>query len=116
MTVTGQNRENPVIKRVADAGVLKYAGKYYLGGVATHGDFYVSSDLTHWDQRIHVFDLDNKWTHGTGAATIKFMPMILLTAMACFICYSVSTIGDQTDISCISPMPRRQRLQALSAK
>ena len=67
MTASGQNRENPVIKRVADAGVLKYAGKYYLGGVATHGDFYVSSDLTHWDQRIHVFDLDNKWTHGTGA-------------------------------------------------
>ena len=48
MTASGQNRENPVIKRVADAGVLKYAGKYYLGGVATHGDFYVSSDLTHW--------------------------------------------------------------------
>ena len=67
MTATGQNRENPVIKGVADAGVLKYAGKYYLGGVATYGDFYVSSDLTHWDQRIHVFDLDNKWTHGTGA-------------------------------------------------
>ena len=92
MTASGQNRENPVIKRVADSGVLKYAGKYYLGGVATYGDFYVSSDLTHWDQRIHVFDLDNKWTHGTGARR------------------------DQTDISCISPMPRRLRLQALSAK
>ena len=98
MTASGQNRENPVIKRVADAGVLKYAGKYYLGGVATHGDFYVSSDLTHWDQRIHVFDLDNKWTHGTGARNNQV------------------PIGDQTDISCISPMPRRLRLQALSAK
>lgn len=63
----GQQRENPVIKGVADAGVLKYAGKYYLGGVATYGDFYVSNDLIHWDERIHVFDLDNQWTHGTGA-------------------------------------------------
>lgn len=67
VTATGQNRENPVIKGVADAGVLKYAGKYYLGGVATYGDFYVSSDMVHWDQRIHVFDLDNEWTHGTRA-------------------------------------------------
>ena len=96
MTASGQNRENPVIKGVADAGVLKYAGKYYLGGVATFGDFYVSSDRV--------------------PATIKFMPTILLTAMVSFIFCSVSTIGDQTDISCISPMPRRLRLQALSAK
>ena len=26
------------------AGCIKYAGKYYLGGVATYGDFFVSSD------------------------------------------------------------------------
>lgn len=58
---------NPVIKGVADAGCVRYAGKYYLGGVATYGDFFVSQDLINWDNRIHVFDLDNEWTHGTGA-------------------------------------------------
>lgn len=59
--------QNPVLKGVADAGCVKYGGKYYLGGVATYGDFFVSDDLLHWDNRIHVFDLDNDWTHGTGA-------------------------------------------------
>lgn len=59
--------ENPVLRGVADAGCIRYAGKYYLGGVATYGDFFVSDDLLHWNQRIHVFDLDNEWTHGTGA-------------------------------------------------
>ena len=58
---------NPVIPGIADAGVMKYAGKYYLGGVRTYGDLYVSSDLVNWDKRVHVFDLDNDWTHGTGA-------------------------------------------------
>ncbi len=59
--------ENPVLRGVADAGCIRYAGKYYLGGVATNGDFFVSDDMLHWNQRIHVFDLDNEWTHGTGA-------------------------------------------------
>ena len=45
---------NPVLRGVADAGVLKYAVKYYLGGVATMGDFFVSEDLVNWDKRIHV--------------------------------------------------------------
>ena len=34
--------ENPVLRGVADAGCIRYAGKYYLGGVATNGDFFVS--------------------------------------------------------------------------
>lgn len=58
---------NPVLPGVADAGVIRYAGKYYLGGVATNGDFFVSDDLMHWDKRIHVFDFENDWTRGTGA-------------------------------------------------
>jgi GH43 family beta-xylosidase len=66
-TSFAQNRVNPVIKGIADAGCIRFAGKYYLGGVATYGDFFVSSDLMNWDNRIHVFDLDNEWTHGTGA-------------------------------------------------
>lgn len=62
-----QTYNNPVISGVADAGCIKYAGKYYLGGVATYGDFFVSSDLVNWGERVHVFDLDNQWTKGTGA-------------------------------------------------
>lgn len=66
-TAGAQNVSNPVLEGIADAGVIKYAGKYYLGGVATYGDFFVSDNLTDWNKRIHVFDLDNDWTHGTGA-------------------------------------------------
>lgn len=62
-----QTYSNPVLKRVADAGCIRYAGNYYIGGVGTYGDFFVSSDLVNWNRRIHVFDLDNQWTHGTGA-------------------------------------------------
>lgn len=62
-----QTYNNPVIPGVADAGCIKYAGKYYLGGVATYGDLFVSSDLVNWGERVHVFDLDNQWTKGTGA-------------------------------------------------
>jgi len=62
-----QQLQNPVLKGVADAGVIRYAGKYYIGGVRTYGDFYVSDDLVNWNKKIHVFDLDNDWTHGTGA-------------------------------------------------
>jgi len=67
MPLQAQEFTNPVLEGVADAGVVKYAGKYYLGGVATYGDFHISSDLVHWNDRVHVFDLDNGWTHGTGA-------------------------------------------------
>lgn len=62
-----QGYTNPVIGHVADAGVMRWAGKYYLGGVNTFGDFFVSRNLTEWNRRVHVFDLDNAWTHGTGA-------------------------------------------------
>ena len=31
--------QNPVLPGVADAGVMKYNGKYYIGGVRTNGDF-----------------------------------------------------------------------------
>lgn len=65
--VMAQSYTNPVIPGVADAGCVRYAGKYYLGGVSTYGDFFVSDDLVHWGKRVHVFDLDNQWTHGTGA-------------------------------------------------
>ena len=64
---SAQNIQNPVLPGVADAGVLKYNGKYYIGGVFTNGDFYVSDDLVHWSKPIHVVSMDNDWTRGTGA-------------------------------------------------
>lgn len=62
-----QNVPNPVIPHVADAGVMKYNGKYYIGGVGTNGDFYVSDDLIHWNEPVHAVTMDNDWTRGTGA-------------------------------------------------
>ena len=62
-----QNIDNPVLPGVADAGVVKYNGKYFIGGVNTFGDFYVSDDLVHWGKPVHVVSMDNEWTKGTGA-------------------------------------------------
>ncbi|HYH57208.1 MAG TPA: hypothetical protein VD772_11380, partial [Anseongella sp.] len=55
---------NPVLPGVADAGVLRYNGEYYIGGVFTRGSFYVSSDLVNWEGPHHVFSMDNEWTKG----------------------------------------------------
>ena len=31
------------------------------------GTFYVSDDLVHWGKPIHVVDMDNDWSRGSGA-------------------------------------------------
>lgn len=62
-----QNIPNPVLPRIADAGVIKYNGKYYIGGVFTNGGFYVSNDLIHWEGPTHVFSMNNNWTEGLSA-------------------------------------------------
>lgn len=62
-----QNIPNPVIPKVADAGVMKYNGKYFIGGVRTYGDVYVSENLIDWGKPIHVVTMDNEWTKGTRA-------------------------------------------------
>lgn len=59
--------DNPVLKGVADAGVLSYNGDYYLGGVGTDGSFYKSSDLVHWTGPIHVFSMANDWATGPSS-------------------------------------------------
>lgn len=61
------NINNPVLPGVADAGVIKFNGEYYIGGVFTKGSFYVSKDLVKWDGPVHVFSMDNKWTEGASA-------------------------------------------------
>ncbi|MDR1557375.1 MAG: family 43 glycosylhydrolase, partial [Tannerellaceae bacterium] len=60
----GQQIKNPVLPGVADAGVIRFNGKYYIGGVYTNGDFYVSDDLVNWKGPIHVFSMDNDWIKG----------------------------------------------------
>lgn len=60
------NIPNPLLPNVADIGVMKHNGKYYLGGCRTDGDFYISSDLVNWSAPIHVIDMDNEWIKGSG--------------------------------------------------
>lgn len=62
-----QNIQNPILPNVADAGVIKYNGKYYIGGVFTYGSYYISDDLVNWTGPVHVMDMNNEWTKGTGA-------------------------------------------------
>ena len=59
--------DNPVLPGVADAGVIRFNGEYYIGGVFTNGSFYQSSDLVHWEGPTHVFSMDNEWTDGPSA-------------------------------------------------
>ncbi|MDR1203829.1 MAG: family 43 glycosylhydrolase [Tannerellaceae bacterium] len=60
----GQNIKNPVLPGVADAGVIKFNGKYYIGGVYTNGAFYVSDDLVNWKGPVPVFSMENDWIKG----------------------------------------------------
>ncbi|MDQ2656956.1 MAG: family 43 glycosylhydrolase [Bacteroidota bacterium] len=62
------NISNPVLPGVADAGVIRYNGEYYIGGVFTNGSFYRSRDLVKWEGPFHVFSMDNGWTTGPSAA------------------------------------------------
>ncbi|MCU7551852.1 family 43 glycosylhydrolase [Chitinophagaceae bacterium LB-8] len=61
------NIDNPVLPGVADAGVIKYNGEYYIGGVFTNGGFYISRDLVKWEGPVHVFSMNNNWTTGPSA-------------------------------------------------
>jgi beta-xylosidase len=58
---------NPVLPNVADAGVIRYNGQYYIGGVRTNGSFFVSSDLVNWKGPQHVFSMNNRWATGTAS-------------------------------------------------
>ncbi|PST82607.1 glycoside hydrolase [Pedobacter yulinensis] len=61
------NLANPVLPRVADAGVIRYNGEYYIGGVFTNGGFYRSPDLVNWQGPVHVLSMKNQWTRGASA-------------------------------------------------
>lgn len=66
-TLRAQRLPNPVLPGVCDAGVLRYNGRYYIGGVGTNGSFYYSDDLMNWRGPEHVFSMDNDWTNGPSA-------------------------------------------------
>ena len=55
---------NPVLPGVADSGVFRHAGRYCLMGTGTAGKMYVSTDLMHWAEPVHVFSMDNAWATG----------------------------------------------------
>ena len=57
---------NPVLPGVADAGVIKFNGEYYIGGVFTKGSFYKSDDLIHWRGPQQVFNMSNEWATKFG--------------------------------------------------
>jgi GH43 family beta-xylosidase len=59
--------DNPVLDSVADSGVLKYNGEYYLMGVGTDGGMYQTSDLVDWRGPTHAFSMNNDWTPGPAA-------------------------------------------------
>jgi len=58
---------NPVLPGVADAGVSRFNGQYYLMGMGTNGSFFVSDDLVHWAGPKHVFSMKNEWAKGEAA-------------------------------------------------
>ncbi|MEX6686358.1 family 43 glycosylhydrolase [Danxiaibacter flavus] len=64
--VTSQKINNPVLPGVADAGVIKFNGEYYVGGVFTKGSFYRSKDLVNWSGPQHVFSMNNDWATKFG--------------------------------------------------
>ncbi len=55
---------NPVLPGVADAGVIRFNGRYHLMGVHTDGAFYVSRDLVEWTGPHHAFSMNNTWATG----------------------------------------------------
>lgn len=58
---------NPVLPGVADAGVFRHAGTYYIMGVGTSGGVYTSEDLVHWSGPVQAFSMKNAWAIGPAA-------------------------------------------------
>ncbi len=55
---------NPVIYKLADSGVMKYNGEYYILGTGSSGDMRRSDNLVNWGPREHVFSMNNEWAVG----------------------------------------------------
>ncbi len=55
---------NPVIPKLADSGVMRYNGEYYIIGTGSSGDMRRSDNLVNWGPREHVFSMNNEWATG----------------------------------------------------
>ena len=60
----GHSVQNPVIYKLADSGVMKYNGEYYIMGTLSSSDMRSSENLVNWGQRVHVFSMGNDWATG----------------------------------------------------
>jgi glycosyl hydrolase family 43 len=60
----GDAAPNPVLPGVADSGVMRFNGAYYVMGTGTSGQLYVSDDLVHWRAPVHAFSMNNAWAVG----------------------------------------------------
>ncbi|HTE23940.1 family 43 glycosylhydrolase [Flavitalea sp.] len=97
-TSTG-SLSNPVLLNVADAGVLRYNGQYYIGGVRTNGSFYVSSDLVNWKGPHHVFSMNNRWATGTASGDNQIHANDMVYINGKFHLYwSVNHFGNDKDV------------------
>ncbi|RYY20961.1 MAG: glycoside hydrolase [Chitinophagaceae bacterium] len=90
---------NPVLPNIADAGVLRYNGQYYIGGVRTNGSFYVSSDLLTWKGPHHVFSMNNRWATGTASGDHQIHANDMVYINGRFHLYwSVNHFGNDKDV------------------
>jgi GH43 family beta-xylosidase len=98
-SVSTVSLSNPVLLNVADAGVLRYNGQYYIGGVRTNGSFYVSNDLINWKGPHHVFSMNNRWATGTasGDNQIHANDMVYINGMF-HLYWSVNHFGNDKDV------------------
>jgi len=60
----------PAPLRVADAGVMKFNGRYYLMGVRTNGGIYTSDDLVHWSGPTPAFTMKGSWPDVSGSRAV----------------------------------------------
>ena len=56
--------------RVADAGVMKFNGRYYLMGVLTNGGVYTSDDLVRWNGPTPAFAMKGSWPDVSGSRAV----------------------------------------------
>jgi GH43 family beta-xylosidase len=90
---------NPVLPNVADAGVIRYNGQYYIGGVRTNGSFFVSSDLVNWNGPHHVFSMNNRWATGTASGDNQIHANDMVYINGKFHLYwSVNHFGNDKDV------------------
>ncbi|MEO6915816.1 MAG: family 43 glycosylhydrolase, partial [Chitinophagaceae bacterium] len=97
--ITSLSLSNPVLPNVADAGVIRFNGQYYIGGVHTNGSCYVSSNLIDWQGPHHVFSMNNQWATGAASGDNQIHADDMVYINGTFHLYwSVNYFGNDRDI------------------